>query len=79
MLLSTSRDTSKPGNKWGAVVPTGVPDLGSNLNTGTLSDGRVFLVWNGVPRPHVNDSAVCGAHNLSSLSSTFHYHCQTYS
>ena len=22
--------------------------------------GRKFLVWNGVPRPHVNDSAACG-------------------
>ena len=40
-------------------VPTNIPDLGSNLNAGTLSDGRIFLVWNGVPRPHVNDTN-CG-------------------
>ena len=33
----------------------------SNLNAGQLSDGRVFLAWNGVPRPHVNDSASCGS------------------
>lgn len=40
-------------------MPTKIPDLGSNLNAGSLSDGRKFLVWNGVPRPHVNDSAAC--------------------
>ena len=38
-------------------MPTTIPDLGSNLNAGTLADGQVFLVWNGVPRPHVNDTA----------------------
>ena len=59
VLLSASRDTSKPGNAWSQVVPTAIPDLGSNLNAGTLADGRVYLVWNGVPRPHVNDT-MCG-------------------
>eukprot|EP00729_Bicosta_minor_P001984 gene1984-11448_t len=59
VLLSTSRNTSLASNQWGKVVATSIPDLGSNLNAGTLSDGRIFLVWNGVPRPSVNDTA-CG-------------------
>ena len=33
----------------------------NEVNAGTLSDGRIFLVWNGVPRPHVNDSVACGS------------------
>ena len=68
VLLSSSRDTSKPisSSPWSPVLPTNIPDLGSNLNAGSLAgggeagadaDGRVFLVWNGVPRPHVNDTA----------------------
>ena len=61
VLLSTSRDSSEPANRWTPTVPTKIPDLGSNLNAGTLSDGRIFLVWNGVPHPHVNDSAACGS------------------
>eukprot|EP01043_Picozoa_sp_COSAG02_P020488 COSAG02_NODE_1013_length_15207_cov_4.700556_6_plen_475_part_00 len=61
VLLSTSRDSSNPTNRWSPVVPTQIPDLGSNLNAGTFEDGRKFLVWNGVPRPHVNDTAACGS------------------
>ena len=59
VLLSSSRNTEE-ASTWSDVVPTNIPDLGSNLNAGSLSDGRVFLVWNGVPRPHVNDSSDCG-------------------
>jgi hypothetical protein len=65
VLLSSSRDTSRPENPWSfPPAPTTVPDLGSNLNAGTLNEpdgrrGSTFLVWNGVPRPHVNDTA-CG-------------------
>ena len=58
VLLSSSRDTSEPlaSHPWTPVVPTNIPDLGSNLNAGSFSDGRVWLVWNGVPRPHINDT-----------------------
>ena len=58
VLLSSSRDTSKPlaASPWTPVVPTDIPDLGSNLNAGSLTDGRVWLVWNGVPRPSINDT-----------------------
>ena len=59
VLLSSSRDTSEASNPWTSVVPTAIPDLGSNLNAGSMADGRVFLVWNGVPRPSVNDT-MCG-------------------
>jgi hypothetical protein len=34
VLLSTSRNSSS-ASQWGKVVPTGIPDLGSNLNAGT--------------------------------------------
>lgn len=60
VLLSSWRNTSESGSGWSALAHTNIPDLGSNLNAGSLADGRVFLVWNGVPRPHVNDSAACG-------------------
>lgn len=56
VLLSSSRDTSSPANTWSEVAPTNIPDLGSNLNAGSMADGSVFLVWNGVPRPSVNDT-----------------------
>ena len=56
VLLSSSRDTASMSNQWSAAVPTSIPDLGSNLNAGSLADGSVFLVWNGVPRPSVNDT-----------------------
>ena len=60
VLLATSRNTTIANSPWASITPTKIPDLGSNLDAGSLADGRVFLVWNGVPRPHVNDSAACG-------------------
>lgn len=60
VLLSSSRNTTDAASLWSPIAPTTIPDLGSNLNAGNLADGRIFLVWNGVPRPHVNDSA-CSA------------------
>jgi hypothetical protein len=79
VLLSSSRDTSSQANAWSKVVPTNIPDLGSNLNAGSMSDGSIFLVWNGVPRPSVNDTMcdrrspvrVC-APTLSLISHPFH-------
>eukprot|EP00040_Diaphanoeca_grandis_P030797 m.182809 g.182809 ORF g.182809 m.182809 type:complete len:473 (+) comp32134_c0_seq1:140-1558(+) len=59
VLLASSHDSAHTGANWTSVVPTNIPDLGSNLNAGTIGDGWVFLVWNGVPRPSVNDTA-CG-------------------
>jgi hypothetical protein len=60
VLLSSSRDTSSSASSpWSPLAATDIPDLGSNLNAGTLADGRVWLVWNGVPRPGVNDT-MCG-------------------
>ena len=60
VLLSSYRDTADPKAEWSQIKPTSIPDLGSNLNAGALGDGNgVFLVWNGVPRPDVNDTA-CG-------------------
>lgn len=55
VLLAASRDTSNPANPWSAVQRTNIPDDGSNLNSGALSDGRVFLTWNGVRRRRVPD------------------------
>eukprot|EP01049_Picozoa_sp_SAG25_P009664 SAG25_NODE_980_length_4429_cov_1.828176_5_plen_489_part_00 len=61
VLLSSSRNTSDPAANWSAIAPTNIPDLGSNLNAGSMDDGRVFLTWNGIPRPHVNDSVCRGS------------------
>jgi hypothetical protein len=57
VLLSSFRDTANVSAVWSPRVPTTIPDLGSNLNAGVSPNGAVFLVWNGVPRPHVNDTA----------------------
>ena len=69
VLLASSRDTDAvPQAPWSPMVPTTIPDIGSNLNAGVLSDGRVFLVWSGVPRPEVPDIPGCGGtHTTTSL------------
>ena len=66
VLTSSSRNSSSDSSsRWTyPPVPTRIPDIGSNLNAGTLSDGRVFLVWNGVPRPSANDTACTGRVNV---------------
>ena len=48
-------NTSNAQNPWSHLEKTNTPDLGSNLNSGSLSDGRVFLTWNGVPKSRVLD------------------------
>jgi hypothetical protein len=56
----SSRDTAaSPQAPWSPMVPTTIPDIGSNLNAGVLSDGTVFLAWSGVPRPEVPDLVGC--------------------
>ena len=40
---------------WSVPVVTDIPDDNSNLNAGTLPDGRVFLLSNSVQRPSLRD------------------------
>eukprot|EP01052_Picozoa_sp_SAG31_P001478 SAG31_NODE_49_length_30599_cov_15.615016_38_plen_336_part_00 len=56
VLLAASRDTSEARNLWSNTTRTNIPDAGSNLNAGSLSDGRIFLTWNGVRRIRVLDA-----------------------
>jgi hypothetical protein len=46
---------------WGAPVLTNLPNDESNLNAGTLPDGRVYLLNNPVFRPKPSQSSVVAA------------------
>ena len=51
MYSSVRVDRSAGQGAWAAPVQTNIPNDESNLNTGTLPDGRIFLLNNAVLEP----------------------------
>jgi hypothetical protein len=53
--LYASTRVGGAGYEWSDIEETAIPDIDSNINTGTLPDGRTFLVSNAVPNAPIRD------------------------
>jgi hypothetical protein len=53
--LYASTRIGGPDGEWSDIVQTGIPDIDSNINAGTLPDGRVYLVSNAVHNATIRD------------------------
>ncbi|KAA0158338.1 hypothetical protein FNF31_05023 [Cafeteria roenbergensis] len=54
LLFASTRQGGAAGD-WSKIVKSGIPDINSNINAGTLPDGRTFLVSNAVPGAKIRD------------------------
>lgn len=53
-LFASTRKGGASGT-WSEIVETGIPDVDSNINAGTLPDGSVFLVSNAIHNAKIRD------------------------